>query len=55
MKWVQVFRRRGREDDFVRSLTSTVEILPMTFLPLSTTAIDEIPSLRSKVSASVRG
>src|SRR5271155_6264808 len=55
MKWMQVFRRRGRADDFVRSLTSTVEILPTTLCPLSTTARDETPSLSSRVSASVRG
>lgn len=30
MKWMQVFRRSGRDDDFVSSLTSTLDILPIT-------------------------
>jgi hypothetical protein len=30
IKWMQVFRRSGREEDLVRSLTSTLEMLPMT-------------------------
>lgn len=42
---MQELRSRGREDDLVRSLTSTVEILPTTLCWLSTTARDEMPSL----------
>ena len=30
MKWMQVFRRSGRDDDLVSSLTSTLEMLPIT-------------------------
>lgn len=55
MKWMHVLRRRGREDDLVSSLTSTVEMLPITFLALSRTASDETPSLSNRVSASVKG
>lgn len=55
MKCMQVFRRRGREDDLVSNLTSTVDMLPMTLRALSRTARDDTPSLRSKVRASVKG
>ena len=30
IKWMQVFLRSGREEDFVSSLTSTELMLPMT-------------------------
>lgn len=52
---MQVFRSSGREDDFVRSLVSVVEMLPTTFEPLSRTAREETPSSRRSASASARG
>lgn len=55
MKCMHVFRRRGRLDDFVRSLTSTVEILPTTLCPLSRTGNELTPSLSKSVNASVNG
>ena len=55
MKWMQVLRRRGSDDDFVRSLTSTVDIFPITLLPLSTMAKDDIPSSMRRVRASIKG
>lgn len=55
MKCMQVLRSRGREDDFVRSFTSTVEILPITLRALSSTASDETPSFMRSVRASVKG
>ena len=30
MKWMQVLCRRGRDEDLVKSLTSTLEMLPIT-------------------------
>jgi hypothetical protein len=55
MKWMQVFRRRGREEDLVRSLTSTLEMLPITLWLWSMTGREETPSLRRRVRASKRG
>ena len=55
MKWIHVFRRSGRDEDFVKSLTSTVEILPITLRALSMIARDDTPSSNSRVSASVKG
>lgn len=55
MKCIHVFRRSGRDEDFVKSLTSTVEILPMTLRALSMIARDDTPSSNSRVSASVKG
>ena len=55
MKWMHVLRRSGNDDDFVRSLTSAVEILPMTLRLLSRTARDETPSSMRRVSASING
>ena len=55
MKWMQVLRRRGSDEDFVRSLTSTMEILPMTLELWSSTGSEETPSFRSRVRASARG
>jgi hypothetical protein len=54
-KCMQVFLRRGSEEDLVRSFTSTTEILPTTFEELSMTANDETPSFRSRVKASAKG
>ena len=55
MKCMQVFRKRGRLDDFVRSLTSTVEMFPTTLCPLSRTGKELTPSLSRSVNASVKG
>jgi hypothetical protein len=55
MKWIHVFRRRGKEEDFVRSFTSTLEMLPITLWLWSMTGRDETPSLSRSVSASKRG
>lgn len=55
MKWMQVLRRRGSEDDFVRSLTSTVDMFPMTLLPLSIMAREDTPSSIRRVRASIKG
>ena len=55
MKWIQVFRRRGRDEDFVKSLTSTFEMLPTTLWLWSTTAKEETPSFRRRVRASASG
>jgi hypothetical protein len=55
MKWMQVLRRRGSDDDLVRSFTSTVEILPMTLLPLSRMAREDTPSSMRRVRASIKG
>jgi hypothetical protein len=55
MKWMQVLRSRGREEDFVNSFTSTVEMLPITLRLWSTTGSEETPSLRRSVRASERG
>lgn len=55
MKWMHVFRSSGREEDLVSSLTSTLEILPITLWLWSMTGRDETPSLRRRVRASKRG
>ena len=55
MKCMHVDRRRGRELERVKCLTSTVEMLPITLSLLSVTAREEMPSLLSSSNASVRG
>jgi hypothetical protein len=55
MKWMQEDRRRGRDEERVRCLTSTVEMLPMTFCLLSVTAREETPSELRSSRAEVRG
>ena len=55
MKCIHVDRRRGRELERVKCLTSTVEMLPTTLSLLSVTAREEMPSLLSSSNASVRG
>jgi hypothetical protein len=52
---MQVLRRRRSDEDLVRSLTSTMEILPMTFELWSKTGREEMPSFRSSVRASASG
>jgi hypothetical protein len=52
---MQVFRSNGSDDDLVRSLTSTVEMLPMTLRALSSTANDDTPSSMRRVRASAKG
>lgn len=54
-KWMQVFRRSGRDEDLVRSFTSTTDMLPTTFIVESSTASDDTPSLSSSVRASLSG
>jgi len=55
MKCIQLDWSSGRLDVTVRSFTSAVEMLPVTFRPLSTTATELKPSLFISVSASARG
>ena len=55
MKWMQVFRSSGNDEDLVSSLTSATEMLPTTLEALSRTAREDTPSLSSKVNASERG
>lgn len=55
MKWMQEFVRSGRLLELVRSLTSAVEIFPITFKALSTTAMLVSPSLLINWSASDKG
>ena len=55
MKWMQVLRRRGSDEDLVSSLTSTLLMLPITLALWSITGREETPSFRRSVRASARG
>lgn len=55
MKWMQVFRSSGSDEDFVRSFVSVVDMLPTTLLALSRTAREEMPSSSNNARASARG
>lgn len=52
---MQLSRRRGALAALVRCLTSTVEMLPTTFLALSTTATLVKPSVFIRIRASASG